>query len=143
MVRGLVLVFSSDLNRRFTAAAAVLLFLVVSVVLMPSGFWVIDEAGRYLQTVSLSRSIELPPEIGYPGAFLLGDSAGELRPLPYHYGYMSGGRLFSQYSPLMAFITLPLFLLVGRPGMFFLPVVGAAVLWIMLSKVARRSGFSA
>jgi hypothetical protein len=142
MVRGLVLVFSSELNRHAGAAAAVLLFLVVSVVLMPNGFWVIDEAGRYLQTVSLSRSIELPPGIDYPGAFLLGDSAGEMRPLPYHYGYMREGRLFSQYSPLMALLTMPLFLLAGRPGMFFLPVVGAAVLWIMLSKAARRRGFS-
>lgn len=143
MVRGLVLVFSSSSILRYASAAAVLLFLVVSVVLMPSGFWVIDEAGRYLQTVSLSRSIELPPEIDYPGARLLGDSAGELRPLPYHYGYMRGGRLFSQYSPLMPLLTLPLFLLVGRQGMFFLPVVGAAVLWIILSKAARRRGFSA
>jgi len=143
MVPGLVLVFSSSSILHCAAAAAVLLFLVVSVVLMPSGFWVIDEAGRYLQTVSLSRSIELPPEIDYPGAGLLGDSAEELRPLPYHYGYMRGGKLFSQYSPLMALLTAPLFLLVGRPGMFFLPVAGAVLLWIMLSKAARRKGFSA
>jgi hypothetical protein len=63
---------------------------------MPRGFLVMDEAGKYLQTVSFSEGLRFPPPVPYPGAGLLGEAAGECMPLPYHYGIWSGGTLYSQ-----------------------------------------------
>ena len=143
---------------RLTSALPLLLPLAILVLLslspaLPSmSFWSMDEANRFLQVVSLSTNLEsgrldFPPGIEYPGAEMLpGDELrASVRPLPYHYATYSGedGRLYSQYSPGLALLSLPFYALFGQRGIYLVPAVCGALLILLLASLLRRRGFSA
>jgi hypothetical protein len=128
-------------GRTLPVAIAAAVLLAALTLVMPRGFLVMDEAGRYLQTVSLAGGLRFPPPVPYPGAGLLGDAAGDCRPLPYHYGIWRDGTLYSQYGPLLALLCLPGYLLAGRTGAFLFPAAGALALWLVMRRILRDRGF--
>lgn len=108
---------------------------------MPSGFWVLDESVRYMQGTSLLTSPELPPSVLLPAV------AGEemdpyLAPVPFHYGFVEGGRVFAQYSPLLALVSVPFRAVAGRVGMYAVPAMGTALFWMILASCFLGSGFT-
>lgn len=125
-----------------TASAAAFSILVAAALLSPGGFWIMDEAFGFLQVAGLeSGGFRLPPAIPYPGADLLGRHASSLRPLPYHYGGMSGGSLYCQYSPLFAIMSVPGHLALGRPGILLVPAASCAILALLTAPMLVGRGF--
>lgn len=127
------------LTAGWTIPAGLLLVIAVSL-LLPTGFWVLDESFRYLQMSSLAESFELPPAIRLPGASLAGEQALQTAPVPYHYGRMEGGRVFSQYSPALALLSLPA-AEAARIGIYLVPAAGFSAFWLLLFMALRRNGF--
>lgn len=124
------------------ASAAVVLLLVAAVLASPRGFWIMDEAFGFLQVAGLeSGGFRLPPAIPYPGASLLGAHASSLRPLPYHYGSMSGGSLRCQYSPLFAILSAPGHIALGRPGILLVPAASCVILALLTAPLLVERGF--
>jgi hypothetical protein len=122
--------------------AAVLIPALTAAMLMPRAFWIMDESFAYLQVAGLEQDFRLPPALPWPGSGSLGEAAESLRPLPRHYGFVSGGRLYSQYNPLLAIASMP-FSLGGRffPGLFVVPAAGAALLAALIASHLRGRGF--
>jgi hypothetical protein len=124
--------------------AGLIALLLLAVFLLPSrSFWAMDEANRYLQVVSLSRNgLHLPPPIPYPGRELVPPSLVDaLKPLPYHYGSIENDRLHSQYSPLLALVSLPGYFLLGTSGIYLVPLLAGALLVAHLARRYRRRGW--
>ena len=125
---------------RIAAAAIVLAAMAAFVYLLPGeSFWCMDEGNRYLQTWSLSRNLELPPELPYPGLQRLEGSglAETLKPLPGHYGYMEDGGFYSQYNPLLALLAVPFHLVLGQWGIYLPGLLAGAVLVYLLAAAAE------
>ncbi|MBD3370677.1 hypothetical protein GF402_09970 [Candidatus Fermentibacteria bacterium] len=133
----------SGLRKEHLLAGLIVLLLLAVFLLPGRSFWAMDEGNRYLQVVSLSRSgLQLPPPIPYPGSELLPPSLLQtLKPLPYHYGTLENGRLYSQYNPLMALLSLPGYFLLGRSGIYLIPLLAGALLVMHLSRRYRRRGW--
>jgi len=130
--------------RRFVPFLAMLIPAAAGALLMPRAFWIMDEAFGFLQVAGLSADFHLPPSVPWPGSAELGPDAASLRPLPYHYGYTVGNRLYCQYNPLLALLSLPSSA-GGRflPGLYLVPVLGAAACAALLSSRLRAGGFAA
>jgi len=114
----------------------------MAALILPRAFWVMDEAFSYLQVEGLTRSFSLPPALPWPGSGQAGDAAEGLRPLPYHYGFVREGRLYAQYTPLLPLLSwLPS--AGGRffPGLFAVPVLGAALAAAVGVSRLKRNGF--
>ncbi len=119
----------------------ILLVTVISV-LLPRGFWVLDESIRYLQMSSLSESFTLPPPHPFPGGELLDEPAPAVAPLPYHYGRLGeDGLIYSQYSPILALLSLP-FADAARIGVYIVPAAGFAAFWLILFLILQSNGLS-
>ena len=116
------------------AALAGLLILLGAGLLLPRGFWVLDESCRYLQTVSLSRDLRFPPPLDLPEE--------NLSPLPAHYGQVREGKVYAQYGPLLALLSVPGYLAAGEAGIYLAPAVGGTILLALLYCALRRRGFS-
>ncbi|MFO7950051.1 MAG: hypothetical protein R6U36_06740 [Candidatus Fermentibacteraceae bacterium] len=129
---------------RIAAAAIILAAMAAFVFLLPGeSFWCMDEGNRYLQTWSLSRRLEFPPELPYPGSQgLEGTGLAEtLRPLPGHYGYMEDGGLYSQYNPLLALLAVPFHLTLGQWGIYLPGLLAGVVLVYLLAVATAESGY--
>ncbi|MFO7627643.1 MAG: hypothetical protein R6V62_10315 [Candidatus Fermentibacteraceae bacterium] len=116
-----------------------------ALMLPPDSFWCMDEANRFLQTHALTLNrATLPPELPYPGRELITDPAllERLRPLPAQYGFMREGRLYSQYTPILAVIALPFYMLFGPFGIYIPPLAGGLALALVLAGVLRSRGVS-
>lgn len=123
---------------RGEAAAVLLLGLVILVVaslVMPAGFWVLDESCRFLQTVSLSQGLRFPPPVRL--------ASPEVSPVPAHYGYIEDGAVYVQYGPLLALLALPGWLLLGEAGAYLPAAAGGACLLAVMYAALRRNGFGA
>ncbi|NLP06023.1 hypothetical protein GX411_08755 [Candidatus Fermentibacteria bacterium] len=124
------------------ASAAFFAILAAAALVSPRGFWIMDEAFGFLQVAGLeSGGFRLPPAIPYPGAELLGPHASSLRPLPYHFGSMSGGSLYCQYSPLFAILSVPGHLALGRPGILLVPAISCLILALFAAPLLEERGF--
>jgi len=116
-----------------------------ALLLPPDSFWCMDEANRFLQTHALTLGrATLPPELPYPGSELITDPAllERLRPLPGQYGFMRDGRLYSQYTPILAIIAMPFYSLLGTAGIYIAPLAGGLALALVLAGVLRSRGVS-
>ncbi len=118
---------------------------VIWAVLPAESFWCMDEANRFLQTHALALTgAGIPPALPYPGSGLVDDPAlmERLRPLPGQYGFIRDGRLYSQYSPLLALSAVPFYAVFGQRGIYVPVLIGGTVLAVMLSGMLRSLGHS-
>jgi|GEM_PF-758902 len=129
---------------RLAIPAFILVVMAGYVLLLPGeSFWCMDEGNRYLQTWSLSRRLDFPPQLPYPGSQRLeGTGLPEtLKPLPGHYGYMEDGGLYSQYNPLLALLAVPFHLALGQWGIYLPGLLAGVVLVYLLAVAAADSGY--
>lgn len=131
--------------RRFWPLTVLAALLAILWALLPRNtFWCVDEANRYLQVHALSQAgAGLPPALPFPGAERIPDPEllERLRPLPGQYGFLRNGRLYSQYSPLLALTAVPFHVILGPPGIYLPPMLGGMTLVLILAFHLRKKGF--
>lgn len=125
-------------EKNFWLVASVVLLFVTLWIVVPGTHLVMDEGYRLLQAFSLSRNISFPVMIDYPGARELGEIAGDVRPMPEHYGSFTEGGLKSFYSPALALLAS---FFTGK-GMLLVPLFSGFLLWLLMWRTLKRAGFS-
>ncbi len=121
------------------AAATVALVWATTLILVQSqGFWVTDDANKFLHVQALAGSGWSDFSIPWPGRAVAPDF--RFVPLPAPYAQVDGGKLWSQYPPLFAAITAAPFRLLGFPGLYLLPFAGALATIAAVAKLGRALG---
>lgn len=121
--------------------ATVLALLAVAVLYLGSflliekqGFWIIDNANKFLQLQAIRASGYTDYSIPWPGA--IADPEYHFNPLPPPFSIVADGKLYSQYSPIFATISSLPYSLFGMRGLYLLPLLGALLLLIGVARLA-------
>ena len=131
------------LFRRFHPGRSVLCsLLAVSVcygaalcVLEKRGFWITDNANKFLQVQALANSRYTDFSIPWPGQVV--DPAFAYNPLPYYFTRVESGTLYSVFSPVFALLSALFFVQLGHWGLYLLPVLSALVMLAGVAQLAR------
>ncbi len=124
--------------KNYWIVASVFVLFTALWMIIPGSHLVMDEGYRLLQASSLHEKLSFPVLIEYPGANSLGNLAGDLRPMPAHYGSLTEGKLQCFYSPTLALLASPF---TGK-GMLLVPLLSGFLLWLTLWQTLKKSGFS-
>ena len=131
------------LLRRFHPGRSVLCSLVAVAIcygaalciLEKRGFWITDNANKFLQVQALANSRYTDFSIPWPGQVV--DPAFAYNPLPYYFTRVESGTLYSVFSPVFALISALSFVHFGPWGLYLLPVLSALVMLAGLAQLAR------
>ena len=104
-------------------------------VLEKRGFWITDNANKFLQVQALANSRYTDFSIPWPGQVV--DPAFAYNPLPYYFTRVESGTLYSVFSPVFALISALSFVHLGHWGLYLLPVLSALVMLAGLAQLAR------
>lgn len=134
------------LLRRFHPGRSVLCsLLAVSVcygaalcVLERRGFWITDNANKFLQVQALANSGYTDFSIPWPGQIVDPDFA--YNPLPYYFTRVESGTLYSVFLPVFALISAFFFVHLGHWGLYLVPVLSALAMLAGLAQLARLVG---
>ena len=113
-----------------SALLAALLAVALLATLVPlEGFWITDDANRFIQTANFAAHARV--DIVHPGGRF--DPAGRHVPLGGHHFQRRDGRLYSFYPFVFPLLAWPLYALAGTPGLYVLPVLGFAACAALLA----------
>lgn len=112
-----------------------IIYLVTLLVLEKRGFWITDNANKFLQIQALANSHYTDFSIPWPGQVV--DPDFMYNPLPYHFTRVEAGKLYSVFSPVFALISAFFFTYLGYWGLYFLPVFSSLVMLVGLAQLAR------
>lgn len=104
-------------------------------VLEKRGFWITDNANKFLQVQALATSRYTDFSIPWPGQVV--DPAFAYNPLPYYFTRVESGTLYSVFSPVFALISALFFVHLGHWGLYLLPVLSTLVMLAGLAQLAR------
>lgn len=123
---------------------AVLLVAVVYVatllVMPPDGFWVTDDANKFIQLQTILRSSDIDFSIPVPGRAV--DPAFEFSPMWVPFSRVVDGKLYSVFSPFFSLVSLPFFKVFGYWGLYILPLVSGILLAAGMGVLARSLALS-
>jgi hypothetical protein len=108
--------------------------------LEPRGFWIIDNANKFLQLQSIVDSGYRDYSIPWPGVAV--DPDFEFNPFPPQFASISDGKLYSSYPPAFALVSSLPYRALGMRGLYLLPLVAGLTLLAGVAGVARRLGAS-
>ncbi len=134
---------AAPLFRRFHPGRSVLCsLLAISVcyvaalcVLEKRGFWITDNANKFLQVQALANSRYTDFSIPWPGQVV--DPDFVYNPLPYYFTRVESGKLYSVFSPVFALCSAFFFAYLGHWGLYLLPVLSSLAMLIGLAQLAR------
>ena len=104
-------------------------------VLEKRGFWITDNANKFLQVQALANSRYTDFSIPWPGQIV--DPDFIYNPLPYYFTRVESGKLYSVFSPVFALISALFFTHVGHWGLYLLPALSSLAMLAGLAQVAR------
>ena len=104
-------------------------------VLEKRGFWITDNANKFLQVQALADSRYTNFSIPWPGQVV--DPDFVYNPLPYYFTRVESGKLYSVFSPVFALISALFFVYLGHWGLYLLPAFSALAMLAGLAQVAR------
>ena len=78
-------------------------YLVTLAALPRNGFWVVDNANKFLQVENILQNPRGDFSIRWPGQAL--DPTYTYNPLPMNFSFIRDGKLLSQYSPVFAWVS--------------------------------------
>ena len=99
------------------------------------GFWVVDNANKFVQVINILQNPPGDFSIHWPGRAL--DPAYDYGPMQMNFSAVWNGRLFSQYSPIFAWISAGPYRVLGFPGLYVLPLISSL---LMLAGLAALAG---
>lgn len=107
-------------------------------VLEKRGFWITDNANKFLQVQALANSGYTDFSIPWPGQIV--DPDFVYNPLPYYFTRVEAGTLYSVFSPVFALISALFFVHLGHWGLYLVPVLSALAMLAGLAQLARLVG---
>ena len=107
-------------------------------VLEKRGFWITDNANKFLQVQALANSGYTDFSIPWPGQTVDPDFA--YNPLPYYFTRVESGTLYSVFSPVFALISAFFFVHLGHWGLYLVPVLSSLAMLAGLAQLARLVG---
>jgi len=102
------------------------------------GFWIIDNANKFLQLEAILESGYHDYWLPWPGREL--DPDFEFNPLPPPFSHVEGGKLYSFYPPFFATISSVPFRLFGAWGLYLLPLLSSVLTLAGLASLAGAFG---
>lgn len=119
--------------RSYIPTALVAFIYCIIVFLVPkSGFWINDNGCKLLQTRSLNAKGPADASIDWPGASI--DPDFRFVPIRPPFGYVHEAKLFIQYSPIFALLSVLPYRAFGMAGLYILPLIGG----ILTVEAVRR-----
>jgi len=104
-------------------------------VLEKRGFWITDNANKFLQVQALANSRYTDFSIPWPGQIV--DPDFVYNPLPYYFTRIESGQLYSVFSPVFALISALFFACIGHWGLYLLPALSSLAMLAGLAQLAR------
>ena len=104
-------------------------------VLEKRGFWITDNANKFLQVQALANSRYTDFSIPWPGQVV--DPDFVYNPLPYYFTRVESGKLYSVFSPVFALISALFFTYLGHWGLYLLPALSSLAMLAGLAQLAR------
>ncbi len=101
------------------------------------GFWIIDNANKYILTQVIERTGGHDLHIPLPDAAL--DPHRVYNPMPPPFSYERGGELYSVFPPFFSGASAVMHRTLGFPGLFVLPLIGG----VLVAAGAMRLGVRA
>ncbi len=98
------------------------------------GFWITDNANKFLQVQALANSRYADFSIPWPGQIV--DPDFVYNPLPYYFTRVESGKLYSVFSPVFALISALFFDYLGPWGLYLLPALSSLAMLAGLAQLA-------
>jgi hypothetical protein len=102
------------------------------------GFWIVDNANKFLQMQAILESGYRDYSLPWPGQDL--DPDFEFNPLPPPFSHVEGGKLYSFYPPFFATISSIPFRLFGVLGLYLLSLLSSVLALAGLARLAGAFG---
>ncbi|MFC1511762.1 hypothetical protein ACFL5H_01025 [Candidatus Latescibacterota bacterium] len=115
------------------------IYLITLALLPKQYFWIADNDNKFLQLEAIISSGYADYSIPWPGVAL--DPEFTFNPLPSPFSQVSGGRLYSIFSPVFATVSTIPYRLFGFTGLYLLPLAGSLLLLWGVFSVGRAAGF--
>ena len=117
-----------------------ILYLLTLALLPRDYFWITDNDNKFLQVQSILSSGYARYDIPWTGQDI--DPAFEFNPLPAPFSQVSGGRLYSIFSPVFAALSAVPYHLFGFRGLYLLPLFGSLSLLFGVSRIGALLGLA-
>ncbi|MFC1490241.1 hypothetical protein ACFL6K_03430 [Candidatus Latescibacterota bacterium] len=125
---------SAFISIAFVAAVYIITLSVIGT----SGFWITDNANKFIQMESIADSNYSDFSISWPGQNI--DPGFEFNPLPSPFSAVKDGNLYSVYSPFYALVSAIPFGLFGYGGLYLIPLISSIFMLAGLAKISRLIG---
>ncbi|MFC1650892.1 hypothetical protein ACFL2X_04925 [Candidatus Latescibacterota bacterium] len=113
-------------------------YLITLSVLDSRGFWISDNANKFIQLKSITGSNYSDFSISWPGRNI--DPEFEYNPLPNPFSAVKDGNLYSVFSPVFAAVSAIPFGIFGFWGLYILPLISSVLMLAGLAKISRLIG---
>lgn len=107
-----------------------------TILLQPHGFWIVDNANKFLQVQTILNSNFSDFSLPWNGHSI--DPEFRFNPLP-SFSVVEEGRLYSIYSPFFAFISTGPYLLFGFHGLAAIPFISSLFLLAAVAGISRMT----
>jgi len=112
-----------------------LLYITTLFVNNPRGFWITDDATKFLQVKAILNSRYTDFSLPWPGTTI--DPDFEYNPIPTPFSKVSNHKLYSIFCPVFATISTIPFKYFGFPGLYILPLIASLLMLIGIAKIAK------
>jgi hypothetical protein len=122
------------LRNWWSVLLAVAIYATTLAVLEKDGFWIVDNAHKFLQLESLSRSGYDDYSLSWPG--MEDDRELLFLPVPPPFSVVHEGRVFSVFSPLFPMLSSLPYRFLGGWGLYLLPLAASVLMLGGISRLA-------
>lgn len=124
----------------FSIALVTLVYIITFLCIEKRGFWIVDNANKFIQLQAINNSNFTDFSIPYPGSPI--DPDYQYNPIPPPFSVVRDNRLYSVYSPLFAAISVVFYRLFSFTGLYLLPLLFSIFGLLGLLKIAKLLNFS-
>ncbi len=103
-----------------------------------SGFWITDNANKFLQAESIADSGYTDYSLHRPGKRI--DPDFRYNPVPSPFSVVENGNLYSVFSPVFAVVSSAPYRLLGHGGLYLIPLISSLLMLFGLANVSRLLG---
>ena len=134
--------FGQSLHPSRSTVATIVLVALVYIALLGfmehRGFWIVDNANKFIQMHSIIESGYRGYDIHWPGQDI--DPAFEFNPLPGTFSHVRDGRLYSIFSPVFAVVSSIPYRIAGHAGLYVLPLLAGIAVLAGIARIGSQAG---
>ncbi|MFC1551015.1 hypothetical protein ACFL6P_00480 [Candidatus Latescibacterota bacterium] len=125
---------SAFLSIAFVAAV----YIITITAIDTPGFWITDNANKFIQMESITKSNFTDYSLSWPGQRI--DPDFEYNSVPSPFSVARDGKLFSVFSPVFAAVSTIPFGIFSYGGLYLLPLISSIFMLAGLAKISRLLG---